>query len=110
MEGGKREPILPRKLGYGNHDAGSFIPEGIVHVFGCELHNDDVLTEFKKPLPPKKILERTTVDRGIIPCQTMLQSNSLSANGLGVDHQCTPPLGKMSGGVSKFPAMILRVQ
>jgi hypothetical protein len=23
-------------------------------VFCCELHNDDVLTEFKKPLPKKK--------------------------------------------------------
>ena len=54
-EGGKRELIFPRKLTYGNHDVGSFISEGIVHVFGCELHNDDVLTEFKKPLPKKKI-------------------------------------------------------
>jgi hypothetical protein len=92
MEGGKRELIFPRKLTYGDHDVGSFISEGIVHVFGCELHNYDVLMEFKKPLPKKKILERTTVDRGIISCQTMLQSNSLSANGRGVDHQCTPPL------------------
>jgi hypothetical protein len=53
-EGGKLELFLPRNLGYGDHDAGSFIPEGIVCVFCCELHNDDVLTEFKKPLPKKK--------------------------------------------------------
>jgi hypothetical protein len=55
MEGGRRELILSRKLGYGDpHDAGSSIPEGIVCMYDCQLHNNDVLTEFKKPLPQKK--------------------------------------------------------
>lgn len=44
-EGGRRELILPKKLGYDDPDAGSSIFEGV-----CELHNNDVLTEFKKPL------------------------------------------------------------
>jgi hypothetical protein len=50
MEGDKWELTLPRKLGYGKHDAGSSIAEGVACVF-CELHNtNDMLTEFKEPL------------------------------------------------------------
>ena len=54
MEGGKRELILPRKLIYGDCNVGSSIPEGIVHVLDCQMHNNDMLTEFKKPLPQKR--------------------------------------------------------
>jgi hypothetical protein len=43
-------------------------------VFDCQMYNNDVLTDFKKPLFPKKMLERTTGDRGIIRCQTTLQT------------------------------------
>jgi hypothetical protein len=54
MEDGKRELIFPRKLIYCDHDVGGFIPEGIVCVFECQMHNNDVLTDFKKPLFQKK--------------------------------------------------------
>lgn len=41
MEGGKWELSLPRKLGYGNHDAGSSISEDKVCVFDCKVHNNE---------------------------------------------------------------------
>jgi hypothetical protein len=65
-EGGKWELFIPSELSYGNCNDGSSISGGMHLVFHCEQHNNDVQTQFKKPLFKKKS-ERTTVDRGIIP-------------------------------------------
>jgi hypothetical protein len=46
-----------------------------LRVWLCELCKNDVLTQFKKPLPKKLFSERKTVDWVITRGYTMLQSD-----------------------------------